>query len=370
MADDKQLDHLIGVLYETALDPSRWQEAVGLCARYAGGVDAQMLTLNKKHNIPIASVLASTSFSLEAGDDYVNHYTAIDPRLSLITDSDNRWRCCHQLHDQVFVDRNEFYQDFLIHYGARYAMIRRIDDNESEYTVLGVLRAVGLQPFDEAEQLAAQRFCDHLQRALRLQKHTQNLQAKAELGARAIDALALSMLIVDGNGVILHLNAGAERLLNSRASGLFCKAGRLSIINSFQKSKLAALILEATGSPAVGGAMLLDGPENRQLFVTPLPAASPFAQDWQTPLALVLVPEPGNNMSALQLQGTLYDLSPAELRIAAALLAGKSPEEYALEAGVTMNTVRTQLKNLFSKTGARRQSELVAVLSRVPPLQN
>lgn len=68
------------------------------------------------------------------------------------------------------------------------------------------MRAVDQQPFDYTEQLDAQRFSGHLQRALRLQKHTQNLQAKAELGARAIDALALSMLILDSKGVILHLN--------------------------------------------------------------------------------------------------------------------------------------------------------------------
>jgi DNA-binding CsgD family transcriptional regulator len=66
----------------------------------------------------------------------------------------------------------------------------------------------------------------------------------------------------------------------------------------------------------------------------------------------------------------LYDLSPAELRVAAALLSGKSPEHYALEAGVTMNTVRTQLKSLFQKTGTGRQAELVAVLGRVPSLQS
>jgi len=371
MTDDKQLDHLIGVLYETVLDPSRWQEAVGLCGHYAGGIDGQMLlTIDKEHNLPVASVIATTSFSLEGGNDYVNHYMDIDPRLPLITDSDSTWRCCHHLHNQNFVDRNEFYQDFLLPHSIRYAMIRRIDDSESEYTILGVLRAVGQQPFGDAERFLAQRFCGHLQRALRLQRHTQNLQTKAELGARAIDALALSMLIVDGNGVILHLNAGAERLLNSRVSGLTCKQGYLSASNPTYKNRLAVLIAEATAYPAVGGAMFLGDQQARQVFVTPLPAASPFAQNWQIPLALVLVLEPGNNLSALQLQGALYNLSPAELRVAAALLAGKSPEEYASKAGVTMNTVRTQLKNLFQKTGTRRQSELVAVLSRVPPLQS
>jgi DNA-binding CsgD family transcriptional regulator len=115
--------------------------------------------------------------------------------------------------------------------------------------------------------------------------------------------------------------------------------------------------------------MLLNGTKSRQVFVTPLPAASPFVHDWQTPLALILVMDAGKTLSPLQLLGKLYDLSPTELRVASALLAGSSPEEYARQAGVTQHTVRSQLKSLFRKTGTRRQSELVAVLSRVPPLR-
>ena len=116
--------------------------------------------------------------------------------------------------------------------------------------------------------------------------------------------------------------------------------------------------------------MLLAGEESRQIFVAPLPAVSPFAQDWQTPLALVLVIEANKNLSAMQMLGALYDLSPAELRVASALVSGKSPEEYALMAGVTMNTVRSQIKSLYSKTDTHRQLELVALLNKVPPLQN
>ena len=370
MTDDKQLDHLIGVLYETALDPSRWREAVGLCGQYAGGVDAHLLTIDKNTNIPIASEFAGTFFDLQVGADYANYYIAVDPRRNILRDATvHTWLCCHHIFNQNFVGRSEFFQDFFIAVGARYAMVALVDDSEDHQSIIGVSRAVGQLPFESAEQQAAQRFSGHLQRALRLQRHTQSLHTKAELGARAIDALALSMLIVDGKGVILHLNAGAERLLNSRISGLTSKANCLSTAHPPNKNRLKALITDATGYPAVGGAMFLSGEETRQVFVTPLPAASAFAQDWQSPLALVLVIEAGKNLSTLQLLGKLYDLSPAELRVASALLSGKSPEEYAQEAGVTMNTVRSQLKNLFRKTGTRRQSELVAMLSRVPHLQ-
>jgi len=315
--------------------------------------------------------MAATTLPLQGGADFANYYISIDPRVSILRDTViDEWSCCHNSFDQNFVSHNEFYQDFFIRQGARYSMCAWVDDNEDYHSVLGVLRAVGQQPFDHVNQLAAQRFSSHLQRALRLQRHTQSLYTKAELGARAIDALAMSMLIVDGKGVILHLNIGAEHLLNRGFCGLISKAGRLSASHLPNKSRLAVLIAEATGYPAMGGAMFLSGEETRQVFVTPLPAASPFTRDWQMPLALVLVIEDGISLSMLQLLGSLYNLSPAELRVASALLVGKSPEEYAQEAGVTLNTVRSQLKSLFSKTGTRRQSELVAVLSRVPPLQN
>jgi len=370
MTDDKKLDHLISVLYETVLDPSRWREAVGLCGQYAGGVETHFLTIDKQLNIPIAHEFAATFFDPQVGIDYANHFITIDPRQKMIEGAAvNKWLCCNHHFDQSYVNRSEFFQDFFIPIGARYAMCGWVDDNEDNHSHMGFTRTVDQQPFDHTDQLAAQRFSGHLQRALRLQRHTQNLHDKIELGAMAIDALALSMLIVDGKGTILHLNAGATQLLNNKVSGLTGNTGRLSATDPLNKNRLAALICAATGYPAMGGAMFLNGQQTRQVFITPLPAASPFAKDWQTPLALVLVIEAGNTVSTLQLMGKLYDLTPAELRVASALLAGNSPEEYAQQAGVTQNTVRSQLKSLFRKTGTSRQSELVALLSRAPPLQ-
>ena len=370
MTDDKKLDHLLGVLYETVLDPGRWREALGLCGQYAGSVDAQLLTFNKTTQTLVSAVLAGTLFPEQGNIDYVNYYGAIDPRIKFLSQGAiDEWRLCHDVNSQYFVNHSEFYQDFLIAYDARYAMNGRIDENHNQYTSLGLLRAVGQQPFGDAEQRAAQRFSGHLQRALRLQQHTQALHAKAELGAKAIDALALSMLIVDGKGVILHLNAGAEHLLRSRFSGLTCTRESLSAIDPDNKNRLATLIIEATSNPAVGGAMFLNGEQSRQVFVTPLPAASPFAEEWQKPLALVWVMEADTKLPALDILGKLYSLTPAEMRVASALLMGDSMEEYAKQAGVMASTIRSQLKSLFRKTGTSRQSELVALLSRVPPLQ-
>jgi hypothetical protein len=116
----------------------------------------------------------------------------------------------------------------------------------------------------------------------------------------AIDALAMEMLIVDSTGTNLHLNTAAERLLNNRADDLGdCKVGRLTINHPIDKNRLSALITDATGNPAVGGTMFLSGAKTQQAIDTPLPAASPFAQDWQTSLALILVMEASKTLTPL-----------------------------------------------------------------------
>lgn len=54
-----------------------------------------------------------------------------------------------------------------------------------------------------------------------------------------------------------------------------------------------------------------------------------------------------------------FALSPGELRVARAIIGGMSVSEIALERGISRETVRTQLKSIFSKLGISSQLELV-----------
>ena len=67
----------------------------------------------------------------------------------------------------------------------------------------------------------------------------------------------------------------------------------------------------------------------------------------------------------------LYQFTPAEAELVALLTAGRSLEEAAEERGVTMHTVRSQLKHVFAKTDTRRQGQLVRlVLSGLAGIQD
>jgi DNA-binding CsgD family transcriptional regulator len=59
----------------------------------------------------------------------------------------------------------------------------------------------------------------------------------------------------------------------------------------------------------------------------------------------------------------LFDLTPAEARVACGIGEAKSVEMLAAAIGVSRETVRVQLKAVLAKTGLGRQAELANLLS-------
>ncbi len=59
-------------------------------------------------------------------------------------------------------------------------------------------------------------------------------------------------------------------------------------------------------------------------------------------------------------------LTPAEARVAARLAAGHTPQQVADAHGVSITTVRSQIRQILQKAGVSRQSDLIALLARLP----
>jgi len=59
----------------------------------------------------------------------------------------------------------------------------------------------------------------------------------------------------------------------------------------------------------------------------------------------------------------LFDLTAGEARVAREIAVGTSVEDVSKKTGLTVQTVRTYLKIIYSKTGTSRQSQLTALLS-------
>jgi len=81
-----------------------------------------------------------------------------------------------------------------------------------------------------------------------------------------------------------------------------------------------------------------------------------------------MTPVGSQQAPAIELVQSLYDLTPAEARVARGLAGGKTLEEIATEQSVSRNTVRTHLRGVMEKTGCNRQAEVVALLGGLAPL--
>ena len=80
--------------------------------------------------------------------------------------------------------------------------------------------------------------------------------------------------------------------------------------------------------------------------------------------ALVFVRQPSGSrpVDVQQIQVAL-DCTQAEAEVAAALVSGHSPNRISADRGVTLTTVRTQIRSLLTLAGLNRIPELVALLA-------
>lgn len=96
--------------------------------------------------------------------------------------------------------------------------------------------------------------------------------------------------------------------------------------------------------------------------VAPLRHVADFARATESKV-VVFVSDPDRHSEVpTDVLGRLYAFTPAEARIAAELVKGRSIRAIAASFGITEGTVRKALKSMFQKTGTGRQGELVALL--------
>jgi DNA-binding CsgD family transcriptional regulator len=83
--------------------------------------------------------------------------------------------------------------------------------------------------------------------------------------------------------------------------------------------------------------------------------------------ALVLTPVTLPQAPPVELVQSLFDLTPAEARVARSLAAGETVDAIASARGVSQNTVRDQVRGILEKTGCHRQVDIVALLTAISP---
>jgi DNA-binding CsgD family transcriptional regulator len=121
---------------------------------------------------------------------------------------------------------------------------------------------------------------------------------------------------------------------------------------------------KTAGKVALIEAMSVSRPSGRVSWGLVVQAMAPdqWTEGKHRPSVAVFVRDAeGKAHPPVKLAQQLFQLTPAETALAIELANGLSLEEAAEALSIRRNTARAHLRSIFSKTGVRRQTELVRI---------
>lgn len=189
----------------------------------------------------------------------------------------------------------------------------------------------------------------------------------------ALDEIDYGLLLLDHQHRLIHANHEANMLLND-SYPLRLDGRNLRTRDGRDAAELNAAIQGA----AVRGLRKLVSlgvePDTFSVSVVPLrtlgEACAPSHPTVSNHAVLLMLGKrnAGGGL-ALESFARANGLSPTELRVLKALCEGKPPSEVAGHHGVAMSTMRTQIGNIRTKTGASSIRDLLRRVAELPPLQ-
>jgi len=199
----------------------------------------------------------------------------------------------------------------------------------------------------------------------------QNCADILRVGLEFLNLLSVALTICDSSSQLLHANQIARHILHS-GDGL-----RVDSFSRLRTSKpsspvLSEVIRELAGAkPAASDAthvvIAVPRPSGKRPLIVSLlsPAFLADRADTLIPVVPIIFWEHEEHCGIKRRcrPGT-WDFTPAECRFANLLMEGLSLADCCQQLGICRSTGAFHLKNLFRKTGARRQIELLSILFR------
>ena len=261
--------------------------------------------------------------------------------------------------------QTEYYSGFARPFDMAEVMGGCIPLGGGKLAVYSMQRPSRMRQFDEDDEALARSFTPHLQRALQLRER---LAPQADgVGFAALDRLAFGAIVCNSAGRVVFANAAAEEAAD--ATGALILGGKATSIGALRPrvaEQLRALVREACSGS--GGSLRLEG--NGQTSVAVLATPLPRRFGAEKPLAMLAIqPLSAPSPIATSVLINLFNLTRAEAELTRALLNGASLAEIGAQRATTENTLRTQLRFIFQKTGARNQAYLVRLIGTLPWLR-
>ena len=259
-----------------------------------------------------------------------------------------------------------FYNEWTRPQGLEDAANILLDKSTDGISRLSIMKAGG--PVDRKMYRVISYITPHMQRAMNIRQKLQQQNALEMTSARTLDALRAAILLLDVNGLITHANASAQEILN-QADVLRSVHGRL-VTSDLNADRMLRQALAGTvlGERAMAGISLHLAARDGSHYVghlVPLTAGrrKTFGAGYEACAVLFVSKAAIDTIVAPDLIRKLFKLTPAELRVFLSIVEVGGVPDVAKSMGVAETTIKTHLARIFTKTGPKRQADLVRLVA-------
>jgi len=364
-----QVAGVLPAIYAAASDAEKWADAL---RAIADRLDAsQGLIFSHQATPEQRGLWVSHRASPEAMQRYVEHYHSCDIWMqrgnalkvwipgTVVVGKD-------LLADREFL-ASAFYREFLAPQDIRDLCAGVMHDG-SEPGIprvhIALYRPHARPRFNAADKALLAALLPHLREATRIGFRLADMEQGLRIARSTADAILPALVLTDTSGHVVFGNRAAQALCTAD-DGLHLENGRLRIGAPRLQAKLDRLLQEAAHTTALQ-IPRPSGKPDYWLIQVDLPAAAESPPDARRASKALLIHDPATEDANLQDFAALHRLTLAEARLLEALLRHPTLPEAARALGVSINTVRSQLRSILDKCGVRRQVELMRMVVSWP----
>jgi DNA-binding CsgD family transcriptional regulator/PAS domain-containing protein len=364
-----QVSHLIGDIYDAALDPERWDDVLNRACGFLDATAGMLASFDAaEHKLNMNKFWGYDPSYLQL---YVDRYSKINPLgiASLRTSVGD----VVATEDMMPLDEwraTAVYLEWAKPQGFVDAIQATLDKSATAMAVVGMVRHERVGMVDGAMRRRVQLLWPHFRRAVLIGKVIDLHKVEAASLADTLDGLSAAMFLVDAAGRIVHTNAAAHHMLN-KAAVTYATGGKFAAVDPQANRALHDIFMNAeNGDAAVGAkgiAIPLSARDGERYVAHVLPLTSGARRKTgvtYSAVAAVFVRKATLDLPhPLDKIASTFKLTPAEMRILMMFVELSGVHEVALVLGISEATVKTHLQRIFSKTETRRQADLVRLVA-------
>lgn len=351
---------IVDAAYGGVHDPDEWIRTLRLLAEAFNGSAAALGEVDRFAPDKVLTVMAG---AMDAGQiGRYPTYAHLDPMPSAIAGVPvGRAVTSANLFSAAEQSRMQFVNEYLKPMDAEEAMACCLTASNGRLAIMSILRPRRFGAFDHDDLAKLDRLTPHLSRALSLRRDF----AQQQLQTAALGAIAershTGLIGLPARGAALFVNA-AMRAIAAQDDGIALdRQGRLVLIDRAAALRVAAIEADVAND-GPGGSFRAHRPSGKSpyiLTVSRLPGAA-GVELTATRDILVSVHDPAQvRRPAPQRIAQLLGLTPGAARLVHAMLEGYSLQEYAGQANVSLNTVKSHLRVAFARTDTHTQADLM-----------